>query len=174
MALRGHRGERTPIALRAGTAPGPEGWPAAFVTPPAEQVLLLARKQAGGPGGRIPLPRSAIDLWAHHKYSVMARDPAAYREIGRRLARRLPEDAFVPLIEELVAFLRVPPSAGRILNAIEHMWGHVSRHASPEEAAAALTGGAAALLATTQSLATRHGERFLLASTALSDLAAWF
>jgi hypothetical protein len=52
------------------------------------------------------------------------------------------------------------------------MWGHVSRRATPEEAALAAT-GAAEMLAVTQKLAMGHNERYLVESTALSDLAVF-
>lgn len=76
------------------------------MTPPAMQYDLLAAKYAGCQQGRIPLPASAQELWAHHKYSVMARDPAAYRNLGPRIARTRRGADISDLAEELVRFLR--------------------------------------------------------------------
>jgi len=59
----------------------------AYVTRPADQIPLLKAKYVRKLPGRIPLPRNAQELWASHKYSVMARDPGLYRSIGRRVAR---------------------------------------------------------------------------------------
>ena len=84
-------------------------WPSVFVTAPAEQIALLIRKYRGREAGRIRLPRSAQELWAQHKYSVMARDPAVCRAIGRRVTR-LPRGARLgPLADELVLILRADP-----------------------------------------------------------------
>jgi hypothetical protein len=58
------------------------------------------------------------------------------------------------------------------LNAIEHMWGYVRDQATPEELAAARI-GATHLLACTQQVALRARERYLLSSTALSELAVF-
>src|SRR5688500_4518201 len=84
MRLRGYV-DRTPL-----DAPRDARWPEVFVTPVAGQFELLAAKYRGRESGRIPLPRSPQQLWAHHKYSVMARDPAEYRRIGRRVAAMAP------------------------------------------------------------------------------------
>ena len=62
MRLRGYT-DRTP--LRSATSKAT--WPASFVTEPAEQVALLRGKYVGKEKGRIPLPRSPQELWAHHK-----------------------------------------------------------------------------------------------------------
>jgi hypothetical protein len=60
----------------------------------------------------------------------------------------------------------------RLLNAIEHMWGYVRDHASAEDLGNART-STAHLLVRTQRLALRHRHRFLLSSTALSELAVF-
>ena len=48
--------------------------PAVFVDAPGEQFAILERKYRGREPGRIPLPRSSHELWAQHKFSVLARD----------------------------------------------------------------------------------------------------
>jgi len=162
MRLRGYE-DRTPLAA----VPGRTRWPAVFVTEPAAQFALLRAKYVGRDEGRIPLPQSAQELWAQHKYSVMARDPDLYRRLGRRVAampRRADLDA---LAADLVLFLRRRPAPGRRANALQHMWGHVSDEATPAERAAAAHG---VLLTAVRAAALRQREPYLLASTALSDL----
>jgi uncharacterized protein YbgA (DUF1722 family) len=166
MRLRGYV-DRSPLPRRQPRA----RWPATFVTEPADQLALLRAKYAGTTGGRIPLPRSAQELWAHHKYSVMARDPETCRRLGRAVARARSPALMHDLARTLVLTLREAPSTGRLVNALEHMWGHVSDAATDEDVHARRR-GPAALLATIQSLALRHREPFLLASTALGELAA--
>ena len=167
MDLRGYV-DRTPIAH---ASPSPR-WPHVFVTPPLAQFELLVQKYRGRAAGRIPLPRSPHELWAHHKYSVMARDQAAYRAIGARVARIRRGANAAALAEELVLILRQPPPRGALVNALEHMWGYVSRGATAGERDAAHA-SPRALLAKTRELAVRTGQPYLMAATALSELAAF-
>jgi hypothetical protein len=165
MRLRGYS-DRSPVYAE----PSRITWPEDFVTSPGGQFALLRSKYSGKPGGRIPLPRNAQELWAHHKYSVMARDPAVYRSIGRRVSRLRDGADFSALADDLVEILRVDPPRPRLLNALEHLWGYVARAASTEESTAARQ-SASALLKTTCELAWRLSEPYPLRSTALSDLA---
>ncbi|RME10985.1 MAG: DUF1722 domain-containing protein, partial [Ardenticatenia bacterium] len=109
--------------------------------------------------------------WAQHKYSILARDPNAYRDIGKRLVNARHED-LAPLLNELTDLMRHPPSAGGVLNAVEHMWGHVRKHATPEEKQHAQS-NPAARLACTQRLAQVQHETYLWHSTALSEMRFW-
>lgn len=165
MRLRGYA-HQSPLPPRRGRT----RWPAQFIDEPGAQLAILARKYAGRTAGRIPLPRDAQALWAQHKYSVMARDPAAYRQFGRGVARRHTPDAMPALARELVMVLHEEPASERLVNALEHMWGHVREFAEPAEKQRARQ-GPVALLAVIQALAARERERFLWASTALSELA---
>jgi hypothetical protein len=165
MHLRGYR-DRTPLPFTAG---GDVAWPATFIDPPGEQYAILGRKYIDKAPGRIPLPRNAQELWAQHKYSVMASDPAAYRTIGRGVARMRGDAAMSQLAADLVCALRQPPSDRRLFNALEHMWGYVRGYAGRDEQRTAAT-SPAARLETIQALALRHREPYLLASTALSEL----
>jgi len=167
MALRGYV-DRSPLASRARH----RAWPATFIDPPARQLQLLREKYVSREPGRIPLPRTVHAIWAQHKYSVMARDPRAYRAIGRRVARLRGNSGFDDLALELTLLLREEPAAGRLANAVEHMWGYVSRLASADEREAAAR-GAAAMLQATQRLAMQHREPYLVSSTALSELAVF-
>ena len=58
MSLRGYV-DRTPIRVTMSRAK----WPGVFVTEPADQITLLRGKYVGKEKGRIPLPRSAQELW---------------------------------------------------------------------------------------------------------------
>lgn len=148
-------------------------WPLSFVTDPVDQFLLLDSKYAAMAAvGRIRLPRTTQELWAQHKYSVMARDPERYRELGRTAARLRGRAHFAAIAEDLVAILRRPPTPGRLANAVEHMWGYVARYASPLERRGAHR-SVAALFSGTQALAIRHMEPYLIASTALSELSVY-
>lgn len=167
MRLRGDV-DRTPLVVRRLRC----RWPAVFVTEPAEQLALLKVKYAGTSQGRIPLPRGVHQLWAQHKYSILARDPETYRSIGRAVARLRRGAALGELARDLVAILRLPPPPGRLVNAVEHMWGHV-HDVADESARANAARGPARMLAATQTLACANGEPFLLASTALSELAVF-
>ena len=167
MRLRGYV-DRTPVI---GITTRPQ-WPVCYVTEPGDQFVLLRKKYTGKPGGRIPLPKSMPELWASHKYSVMARDPEAYRVIGRRVAgaRRFSDPS--PLAQTLVELLREPPKEARLVNALEHMWGHVAQDASDDErrkAHATLHN----LVNAIQQVVVRTNEPFLATSTALSELEAF-
>jgi hypothetical protein len=167
MRLRGYE-DRTPLRVTVGRT----AWPRTFIDRPAGQFVLLRGKYADKSGGRIPLPVDAQALWAQHKYSVMARDPEVYRSLGRSVARLRSRDALDGLAGDLVTILRQCPPEGRLRNALEHMWGYVRTHAEHDEATA-IRRDADVLLATIQSLAIRHREPYLIASTALSELAIY-
>ena len=167
MRLRGYRHE-SPMALHAAA----RCWPRTFVTAPADQFGLLRTKYRGLQNGRIQLPRTSQELWSQHKYSVMARDPELYRTLGRRVAKLRQMAGFRELSMELVAILRSPPSVRRAVNAVEHMWGHVSRHVPPAERRLA-SADAWLLLQKTQQVSMQVQEPFVCGSTALSELAVY-
>lgn len=166
MRLRGYA-DRTPVPCGSTVR-----WPTTFVTEPGEQVTLLRRKYLGREPGRISLPRNAQQLWAQHKYSVLARSPVLHRRFGQDLARPRSRVSLGDVLRDLVLILREPPSSGGLVTAIEHMWGHVRTRATADERNQAKT-GAPEMLALTQSLALRLREPYLTASTALSELAAF-
>jgi len=167
MKLRGYS-DRTPVDSH----PDEVTWPSSYVTEPLEQIRLLQAKYVDKPSGRIPLPVNAHELWAHHKYSVLARDPQEYRRIGRAVANLRGSTDFSSLVAELVHLLRVVPPPGRVVNALDHMWGYVAPCASEEERSYR-RGSPARLLETIATLAGRTQERYLMRSTALSELAVF-
>lgn len=122
--------------------------------------------------GRIPPPHRLTDLWAQHKYSVMARSPAGAREIGGALGRQDRSLDVETLLPRLVLDLRKPPPAGRLRDAVMHMWGYVSpvartRGLEPDYEDLAATVG------TIAAIALEEPRGYLATSTALSDLVVW-
>ena len=162
LAFRGYR-DRTPVRLRR----SPGRWPATFIDGPAAQFGLLADKYADERQGRIPLPKSAQELWAHHKYSVLARSQAAYRDLGVRVST-LPPTEMDELAVELVGWLRKPPCVGNMRNALQHMWGHVETGPDGFEDCSP-----AAALKRIQRAALAEKNGYLLAQTALTELEVW-
>ncbi|MBM9519657.1 DUF1722 domain-containing protein [Desulforhopalus vacuolatus] len=139
-------------------------WPTIFIDSPAAQYRLLQKKYVRKKQGRISLPRNIQELWAAHKYSVMARSPSICKEIGKRVAAE--EITFDALSEKLVLFLRTLPPQERITNAVFHMWGYISDYSlvNPQE----LTN--IELLQKIQKKSREYNIDYLLHSTALSEL----
>lgn len=165
MALRGYT-DRSPVTMH----PNYGIWPEIYIDEPFRQFQLLREKYAFKAPGRIPLPKNAQQLWSQHKYSVLARDPNLYREIGRNVATM--EGDFPDLAKLLVRLLQTPPSTGGIRNALQHMWGYVAKDFPPDEVdldAWPLH----RLLREIQQKALATAEPYLTASTALSELSAW-
>ncbi len=162
MALRGYQ-DRSPLSVE-----GEVAWPERWIDPPNRQFELLREKYAAdGRSGRIPLPSNTQQLWAQHKYSVMASDPKLYSELGGEVAHGKYLNDMEGLALLLIPTIRIRPTAGRIRNALLHMWGYVSEDgAQPAE-------DDGQLLLQIQKLAKEQDRSYLLASTALSDLAAW-
>lgn len=162
MQLRGYQ-DRSPFPHSS----APLDWPSAWIDPPAAQFELLRGKYADGRRGRIPLPGNTQQLWAQHKYSVMARDPALYRQIGSEVAHGRFRNDLPALSLLLVETLRQPPEPGRLFNALQHMWGYVS------DSGEGVPDTAAGMLACIQQRAVARQIDYLLDSTALSELAVW-
>jgi uncharacterized protein YbgA (DUF1722 family) len=167
MNLRGYV-DITPVLLKTQRLK----WPEIFVDPPAVQFSILAGKYKNKEQGRIPLPKNVQQLWAQHKYSVMARDAAEYKHIGRWAASRKTGNGISDLYQELALLLHCPPGEENLRNAVQHMWGYVSQYAS-------LSGKSIEkktmrnLLTQIQHLTFLHDVVYLKESTALSELRAW-
>jgi hypothetical protein len=155
-------------------SPAPEipgsPWPKVFIDPPAGQLSILEQKYRMKQPGRIPLPQNVQQLWAHHKYSVMARDAELYKTIGPEASRRKGREYFEGIALTLVGALRVNPSQGRLLNALQHMWGYVSSLGSETNSP---PGDPLELIAEIQKRSLEYNVSYLLESTALTDLAYW-
>lgn len=135
-------------------------------------MLILADKYRTLEPGRIPLPKNAQQLWAQHKYSVMARDISTYQSMGRWVTSRAGAKAIDAVALELNTLLRQPPSPKLIENTLLHMWGYVSGFA-PFSEKQALAMPADKLLTSIQQLALAHGISYLIESTAIGELNAW-
>ena len=142
-------------------------WPPIFIDQPAARYRLLHGKYIEKKQGRISLPKNIQELWASHKYSVMARAPANCKKIGQLVASR--KITFDDLSGKLVQLMRTSPSPGRLANAVSHMWGYVADHSpvDPQE----LTSGE--LLLEIQEKSQKYNIDYLLRSTALGELKLW-
>ena len=162
MALRGYN-DKTPLPVEDEVH-----WPDVWIDSPLQQFKLLRGKyQADSRSGRIHLPANSQQLWAQHKYSVMASNPALYSEIGPDVSHGRYQHDMEALALLLTEEIRVRPTEGRLRNALLHMWGYVSEEgAQPAE-------DNAELMRQIQQLAMEQEQTYLLASTALSGLAVW-
>jgi uncharacterized protein YbgA (DUF1722 family) len=142
-------------------------WPPTFIDKPAVQYRLLYIKYIKKKLGRIPLPKNIQKLWASHKYSVMARDPAQYKKLGQLVASG--EISFDYLSEKLVLLLRIPPTPGRLANALSHMWGYVADFSTADP----LKLTSSELLREIQDKSLKYNVGYLLGSTALCELKLW-
>lgn len=163
MALRGYN-HFTPMEDKGG-----EMVQEVYVDKPSRQFDILREKYSVREQGRIPLPVNCQQLWAQHKYSVMARDPGYYRSVGPLVSADANKELFTRLALEFIELLLKPPSQGRLLNAVQHMWGYVSPFISHPETGADLHW----LMETIRRLSFTHRITYLLQSTALSDLALY-
>lgn len=166
MNLRGFT-DRSPVFLKT----QPQRWPAVFIDAPADQFTVLAGKYKNRERGRIPIPRNVCELWAQHKYSVMARNISEYKRIGRWVASQKSE-ATADIYPELIFLLRLPPAEGNLRNVVEHMWGYVSQYSSISGIAIEKKTNRI-LLKEVQKLAYLHNIVYLKESTALGELPAW-
>ena len=166
MKFRGHR-HQSPLRYRIAQGQ----WPETFVDQPSVQFDLLKRQSVDPErAARIPVPRTSHELWAHHKYSVMARNQSAYREIGRRVSQLRERDGFDELALELIGWMRQPPTDGNLRNAIGHMWGYLSSSGTSPAFDRLSPKSALNML---QRLGRLEKADYLLKQTALTDLAAW-
>ncbi len=165
MHLRGFH-DRTPLELLQ-----PAGlWPSVFIDAPERQFTLLAEKYEGKQRGRIPLPINVQELWAQHKYSILARDPQIYSSLGRLAATDTSKATFDRVAMTLTFLLRVQPSEGGLQNTLQHMWGYVKEFPLTRDTDINTPGD---LFAAIQDLAQDHDITYLTRSTALSELRAW-
>jgi hypothetical protein len=167
MSLRGFS-HRSPVVMSTGKG----RWPQRYIDEPFRQFQILESKYRHKEQGRIPLPGNAQQLWSHHKYSVLARDPNLYRELGREVAGMKPNHDFSELALKLTELLRTSPSAGGLRNALLHMWGYVSACPAPPEGAVE-SWSSDRLLLEIQRRAMKIAEPYLTSTTALGELKAW-
>ena len=167
MTLRGYV-DRSPVPTRSSRGL----WPEEYIDPPGAQYEILRSKYRDRSPGRIPLPVNAQQLWSQHKYSVLARDPQLYRSLGRDVARLRRGSNFSGVAEILCQVLRTKPSAGRLRNALDHMWGYV-RSRPPRSTEDVGPWSSVRMLKEIRVRAMGCEEPYISASTALGELAAW-
>jgi hypothetical protein len=147
-------------------------WPGEYIDLPEDQFKILESKYKDKEPGRIPLPKSTQELWAQHKYSVMARDPATYKAIGKRVSKLRQRKGFSDLSLELTDILRQPVQPNRLRNALEHMWGYVADYSLVKgEILSNLN--SIDLLAEICAMTMQYKVPYLISSTAISELGAW-
>lgn len=164
MMVRGYQ-DKSAVRMRSATGE----WPDSFIDSPSEQFQILREKYLNKEPGRIPLPTSASQLWSQYKYSILARDQGLYKSMGKRVAKIKSRESFHNLAMDLTLAMRITPSNGNIMNALQHMWGYVSKTdtASSNDID---QWSARRLLHAIQNKAKERNQRYLLHSTALSEL----
>lgn len=145
-------------------------WPEIYIDSPSAQFNLLKQKYQNKEEGRIPLPKNEQELWSQHKYSILARNPNLYKEIGPLVAKK--EIGFEQLALILVENLRIIPDEKNIKNALQHMWGHIAKYSSIDKHLVNKM-PLDQLLREIQKCTLKFKEPYLLLSTALSELSVW-
>jgi hypothetical protein len=174
MAIRGFN-EKTPIITHCNDG-NQDIWPQKYINSPQEQFLILAEKYTDKEQGRIPLPQKSHQLWSQHKYSIMARNISLYKSIGKKVAQPGSAEFFPRLATQLTEMLRTAPSEGGIRNALQHMWGYVSDFMIENDSNSTInreSWSLSKLLSRIQQGALKKQDSYLLASTALTELAVW-
>ncbi|MCF8068808.1 MAG: DUF1722 domain-containing protein [Desulfobacterales bacterium] len=162
MILRGFNHKSPVLKIQSKTI-----WPADYIDSPSRQFEILSEKYFDKEPGRIQLTNNIQTLWAHHKYSVMARDYNTYKTIGPKVSKN--KIIFNDLIAILVNILREKPETGSITNTLLHMWGYVSDFSNLKPGTCSRIN----LLKEIQTLAFSHQVHYLIHSTALGELAYW-
>lgn len=162
MTVRGYQ-HHSPVGE---SALGP--WPEAYLDEPGAQFEILRHRYRDKESGRISLPETIQQLWAQHRYSVLARDPEFVHKVELQLRRGDESLRFGTLAAELVARLRRPPVEEHLLNTLVQMQQRgYDKKWTPQgqrlDASAILT----------DIVRTAHSHRAILQSTALSDFAFW-
>jgi hypothetical protein len=165
MALRGYT-DRSPVDL-----PGAIGiWPSSYVDIPGDQFDILETKYQDKEQGRIPLPTTSQQLLHQHKYSVLARDVTTYQILGKTISELRDKQQFYESALRLTQLLQQRPTVGGIRNALQHMWGYVSKH-NPVDGRTIESWTPIQLLEEIQKRSMTSS--YILASTALSELQVW-
>ncbi|KHE90706.1 MAG: DUF1722 domain-containing protein [Candidatus Scalindua rubra] len=167
MSLRGFN-DKSPVFTR--TKKGV--WPETYIDEPFQQFKILESKYQNKEQGRILLPKTAQQLWRHHKYSVLARDVKTYKTLGRDVSVMKPHHDFSELAKIVTELLRTPPSIGGMRNALQHMWGYVSDFHYTLKGEVELW-SLSRLMEEIQLRSLASKDPYLTSSTALSELKVW-
>ncbi|MCW8900157.1 MAG: DUF1722 domain-containing protein [Gammaproteobacteria bacterium] len=106
------------------------------------------------------------------EHRVMARDIAAYKDIGKWVTSKSGSKDMRNVSLELTSILRLAPDPGLIENTLLHMWGYVSKYDT-------LSGkdlgslSMPSLLKKIQKLSLANNVTYLNESTSLSELDSW-
>ena len=167
MNLRGYV-DKSPVLLRS----KPGVWPECYIDSPVKQFSILKEKYKTLEVGRIPLPKNAQQFWAQHKYSVMARDLNAYKNIEKRVASKSGSKELPEVAIETFILLQNAPEQRLIENTLLHMWGYVSNY-SPISGKELDSLKMKTLLNEIQKLSLLNNIKYLIESTSISELNAW-
>jgi len=147
-------------------------WPSLYIDEPHKQFEILKEKYKNKQKGRIPLPQDSQQLWRHHKYSVLAREILEYKKIGNIVSKFPKQEVFPEIAKKFTEILRLSPAQGGIKNSLQHMWGYVSDFKTKKDKNINCL-PLEKLLKRIQQLTIEKQEKYLLESTALSELQAW-
>lgn len=102
----------------------------------------------------------------------MARDPNRYKGIGKQVATIKPTVDFSELASLLLNALRITPPEGGLRNALQHLWGYVSKF-EPFSSSQYDNWALEQLLTETCRRALEYKVRYLVSSSVLGELRAW-
>jgi len=105
-------------------------YPKSFIDLPHIQLDILRNKYLNKNEGRMPFPKNTQELWAQHKYSIMAHSINDYKKIGKSLTSLKAKDKIEETYLLLQKLLMKTPSLGAIKNTLQHMWGYVSKYSN--------------------------------------------
>lgn len=146
-----------------------------FVDHPIEQIAILHTKYLQrNQAGRIPLPVNIYELWAHHKYSAMARGHDHYKNVQALLRnkKRCSFEEAGYLSEKIIKLLDLPVTASALANVVDHLCGYFKREASDAEKERYLsrqTEDLPALVRFFFELACKYNLQYLQHSTIFAD-----
>ncbi len=146
-----------------------------YLDTPLEQISIIGYKnREKARSGRIPLPQSGYEYWAHHKYSVMARGYNYYKDIQAYLRAReiCPIEEAGELIELIAKKMSRPVTAPALGNVVDHLWGYFKREATGPEKSLYLNrqpDELPALVRYLYTLAVKYNRTYLLHSTVFAD-----
>lgn len=117
------------------------------------------------------MKKKMIDkLWREQKYHVMFHSQLFYNTIRAAMRDNATGEEVTLLIHQALA---IPPTAGSMRNAIQHMWGYFKKHATADEKARYLTlckeSNFQALLTYIRELAIKYDVTYLKESQVLRE-----
>lgn len=74
---------------------------------------------------RISSPLNLQQIWAQHKYSVLARDHLFYKQTGSFLSGKKGLEGYKSFLEKVSDIILQRPNKGSLFNSVLHMWGYL-------------------------------------------------